>query len=468
MAGSGGIEAPVTDDEEDDKARRSRRARRREQREQSAGEGGGAEPSTDQEEQPAEAAEDAGETAEEGPSDGTEQAASAPRPGLKKKKKKRRPEGGGAGRDRNRSVRDRAEARRQARQRRSASVHKRKLDPGEMVDDALSRQAQAVVNWLKEHFNVVQWLVLALIAGGIGYWVYSWHTEKLMTKASDDLAVALADGDGRIMSESAPETSDEEHFDIRPQYPNDKARLAATAAAYRKAMKFHKGSGASILAELGLAGTLYDQGKYGEALNAYRAVQHSALAKHDPDVKGRALEGAGMCLEAKGDNAGAAKAYRELASTDQLGFVSLGLYHQARIAYAQGKTTAALDLLKKAEKKLNDPRSPYDSTGYLAQMTHSLMQTVNPGYGSEFSPAQLGQLRQQIMKDPTKLKALLKRMGKSVPAPNLPPPELPTGLPPSSPPARAPSGAASARARSSSAPTKSAPRPSPHPTSSAP
>lgn len=453
-------------DEQDNPTRRSRRAQRREQAQDaqdaqqeaattadeaavdqdSSGEGEADSEAREAQDASGEAEGDdseAGETQDasgEGEGEGEAQFESSERTERpRKKKKKKRTES--PARDRNRRVRDRAEARREARRR---AVPARRLDADEMVDDAFARQAQIVTNWLKEHFNIVQWFVLAAIVSGIGYWIYAWHTRSVLTKASDDLAVALADENGRILSQSEPELPEEESFDTRPQFPNDQARLKATAAAYRKAMQVRKNSGASILAKLGLAGTLYDEGQYDAAVSAYRSVQHSPLARHDPDVKGRALEGIGMSLQAKGDLAGADKAYRELASSDEIGFVSLGLFHQAQVAYAQGKKAAALTLLRKVQKKLNDPRSPYEPTGYLAQMTQSLMSTLNPGGSSEFSPAELGQIRRQLRSNPAELQKLLRRLGK-VPAraPALPGmPGAPTGLPPSAPAGPAPTGSA--------------------------
>jgi hypothetical protein len=451
----GGIEAPVTDDQENEK-RRSRRARRREQAEQ--GEGADAETSSDADEAPEgsdEAATDQdpeteGEPADAEPAETADDAEAddetssepepAERPRRKKKKKKKRSSAERDARDRNLRVRNRAEARREARRRRAAPV--RGLEASEMVDDAFARHAQVVTNWLKEHFNIVQWFVLAGIVFGIGYWIYSWHTHTVLTKASDDLAVALADENGRIMSQSEPETADEEEFDTRPQFPSEKARLTATAAAYRKVMQARKGSGASILAELGLAGTLYDEGRYDDAASTYRKVKESALAAHDPDVKGRALEGLGMSLEGKGDVTGANKAYRELASTDQPGFVALGLFHQAEIAYNRGQKTDALDDLHQAQKKLSDPKSAYDATGYLAEMIRSLANALSPGQSSEFSEAELEKIRET---DPTKLQELLKRMGKvpgnAAPLPGMPPGEMP-GMPPAPAPAPQPTGSA--------------------------
>ena len=78
-------------------------------------------------------------------------------------------------RDRNKRVREEAAARRRSKReaetRRAAPA--RNLDATEIVDDALARWTHVTSTWLKRHLNTLQWVVLALIVGGIGYQIYS-------------------------------------------------------------------------------------------------------------------------------------------------------------------------------------------------------------------------------------------------------------------------------------------------------
>ena len=37
-----------------------------------------------------------------------------------------------------------------------------------MVDDALARGTHAATGWLKRHLNVIQWVIVAVVAGGFG------------------------------------------------------------------------------------------------------------------------------------------------------------------------------------------------------------------------------------------------------------------------------------------------------------
>src|SRR5690606_14913313 len=123
--------------------------------------------------------------------------------------------------------------------------------------------------------------------------------------------------------------------DTRKEFPTEEARLAAAAAEYRKVADSTTGP-TSTLATLGLAGVLYDQGKYAEAQAAYEKVKNSPLATKDRDVRGRAIEGIGLSLEAQKKTDAAIGAFRELANTDIPGLKDLGEYHQARLLIAKG------------------------------------------------------------------------------------------------------------------------------------
>ncbi len=359
-----------------------------------------------------------------------------------------------------------------------------------MVDDALARSTQKVTTWLQDHFNIVQWVVVALIASGIGWEIYSWRHTKTIEKASDKLIAAVEDESAKLPGDdvSGPEAD----FDPRKTFPTVKARDEAAAKSYEAAASVAKGSGTSILATLGLAGVQYDQNKFADAQKNYESVKDSELAKHDTDVKGRSIEGVGMCLEAQNKLDAAAKAYRELENMEVPGFTALALYHQARVAYLQGKKDEAEKLLKKVNKKLSDSDSPYPPKSYLAAMTQQLTETINPsavpasapGGGMTLTPQQIEKLREQIKKDPTKLKELMKSMGLKLPPPGkMPPPPPPTPeetsttAPEQAPaPAPEPKGTSKPAPKKTKAPPKTptshaptaAPKPAPAPAGSAP
>jgi tetratricopeptide (TPR) repeat protein len=247
-------------------------------------------------------------------------------------------------------------------------------------------------------------VVVVLVAGGIGWQIYTWRTAKTTAKHSDALAEAL-DAETGVVGQSDDE--DDPFAAIVDRFSDDAARLQRASEAYRKAYSSKPTSGIGLSAKLGLAGVLFEQSKYDEAMKAYREVLGSALGKQDPSVHGRALEGIGLCLESKGDDAGAAREFGRLANSDVAEFRVLGLYHQARMALKQGDKAKAKDLLTQARDKLT--KSP-NITGpsYLDQALKELALAVDPaGAGSGLSGAQLQALSSQIGSDPARLQKLM-------------------------------------------------------------
>src|SRR5438552_2534206 len=191
-----------------------------------------------------------------------------------------------AAQSKNRSERDR--------ERREAALTG--LDATERVDDAFSRAADTSFKWLKEHFNVAQWLIVGAVATWIGFQIYTWRAEKHAAKISDALTQAIEAEQGKIGAADQEGKRDARgELDVRRAFATDDDRLKAAEDAYRKL----SGGGGTpgSLAKLGLAGVLYDQGKYDEARKLYSEVLGSELAKVDPDARDRSLEGVGICLE---------------------------------------------------------------------------------------------------------------------------------------------------------------------------
>jgi tetratricopeptide (TPR) repeat protein len=332
-------------------------------------------------------------------------------------------------RDRNQKIRDEAAQKRKSRRdadRRSAV--QRNLDAGEMVDDALARSTHAATGWLKKHFNILQWVILLGAAGGIAWPIYRSQAHKADAKATDALMAGVVDFSARVGSEDEggvdPSTGID---DLRPHYADEDARLKAAADAFRAV-----GGNATIktLATLGLAGTLYDAGKFQDALKAYQSARDSDLAKTDSDVRLRSVEGIGLSQEALGNKDAAQKSFRELGNADSTNFAALGLYHQARIARAAGDREAAKDLLKKAIEKAGNPSSPETPPGFVVQAAKELLAVIDPSSAApankpQLSPEQLKVLMQQsadksagdsgLSKE--KLDELLKQLQANKPAP---------------------------------------------------
>ncbi|HEY3497982.1 MAG TPA: tetratricopeptide repeat protein [Polyangiaceae bacterium] len=368
---------------------------------------------------------------------------------AKPKKKKARAEGEGLEtiRDRNQRIREEAaEKRRQRRQGERRPATAAGLDASEMMDDALARGTHVAAGWLKRNINVIQWVVVLGVAGGIGWQIYTHQKRKGDGAATDSLMNAVGAENARVGDEDTGEPDPRTLLaDTRQHFAKDADRLAAAASAYGAV----SGSATTkLLARLGLAGVYFDQKKYKEALGEYRAVRDSSLAAEDADVKGRTIEGIGMSEEALGNTEGALKAFRELGNLENAGFSGLGLYHQARVAFQKGDRQQAQDLLKKAiekvAKKTDASKGEMPSPpGYVEAAAKSLLAAIDPSSAQaapgKLTPEQIEKLTQQAdgKGDPAsqeKLKELLKQLQDKMPA------ELPSGEPA---PAPAPAPASS-------------------------
>lgn len=375
----------------------------------------------------------AGDDSDEAEAGAARERAAKPRP--KKKKKKAAVASAEQIRDRNQRVREQAVAKRRAERDRSKVVGG--LDASEIVDDALARTTHAATSWLKQNFNLVQWIVVVGIAGSVAWMIYTWRADRRAEKSSDALMLGVNAQQARIADAPADQDPQTGLDDTRSHYATDAARLQAAAEEYRKAIDVGGSSGAATLARLGLAGVLFQQKKFDEARQNYDGVRSSSLAANDADVRGRALEGIGMCQEAKGDKDGALKAFRELQNSDLPGFAALALYHQARVLHAQGQDDKAKELIKTATEKAKAGRSPVDPATYVEVALHELLTSIDPIAGAAEVPggmsmdqierlkAQLSQL--QGMGDPKQLERLMKEMGAPAPKPGAPP--APSGSP---------------------------------------
>lgn len=281
------------------------------------------------------------------------------------------------------------------------------LAPGEMVDDALARGTDRAVRWAKDNVSTLQWVILAAVVGGIGYGVYEWRMGVREERASADLIRGVLDERGRI-SEHAAEG--DEARDPTPTFKSYEERRDAALGAYRNVANKYKGTGAAILGRLGEAGVLLDKKDWDGALAAYRDVKGSPLAAADIDVRGRAIEGIGFALEGKGDADGAMHAFRELENTDARGFKELGMYHQARLAFAKGDKDKAKELLQKAREKLRATGETTHPFTFLETAVDDLLRRIDPslvadraslggpGGGKQMTPEDLERLKAQIQR----------------------------------------------------------------------
>lgn len=425
-----------------------------------------ADSSNEGESTPPEASEEAAageEASVEGEAGSSEAGEGTVTPKKKKKKAREAADEPETIRDRNARVRaEAAEKRRARREREQGGSPRRNLDASEVVDDALARSTHAAAGFLTKHFNKVQWVIMAGLAGWIAWEVYAWRHARTTEKATDELFKALAAEMGKVGSAS---TTDDERGgpeDARRSFATDDERLKAAKNEYVLASAA-SGSASAVLADLGAAGIAYDMGQYKEAQAAYEKVkQHPAYAT-DSDIKGRTLEGLAMTLEAQKQDDVALKVFRELANMDSANFAALGLYQQARMLKAQGKTEDALKLLDKAGEKLVTLKETPSVIKYVGSQVVELLETIDPKKAKDLtqklmSAEALKQMGQSAAggADPTKvneqLQKLLQEMKEKqkgqpapLPGPVAPAPEAPapTDAPVNDAPTDAPSPASS-------------------------
>lgn len=287
-------------------------------------------------------------------------------------------------RDRNARVRaDAADKRRARREREQGGAPRRNLDAGEVMDDALARSTHAAANFLRRHFNKVQWVIMAGLVGWIGYEVYSWRHTQTAKKATDVIFKALSAETGKVGADSA-DVGDARGapIDARRSFATDEERLKAAKAEYLLASA-NVGEKTSVLADLGAAGVAYDLGQFKDAQTAFEKVTRHAAYVSDRDIKGRTLEGLGMALEAQKNEEQALKTFRELQNMDQASFSALGLYHQARILKGQGKNDDALKLLDKAGEKLATLKETPAVIKYIGAQVLELLELLDPKKAKE-------------------------------------------------------------------------------------
>ena len=310
-------------------------------------------------------------------------------------------EGTEAIRDKNRRIREEAAAKRRAK-REGEKVARRptlgQLEASEIMDDAFARTTHAVTGWVRRHFTLVQWVLVAALVGGIGYQVYVHHRNKVEGRTTDALVSGVTAELSRVGDEPSEQDEQTGLGDPRPTHKTHEERLRAAEAAYKKV---GEGDNVRWLARLGLAGVLFDQGKHKESLAEYRAVKDGPLGKSDTDVRARSAEGIGLCQEALGDLTGALKSFSELGNLDSAPLSALGLYHQARIEKQQGATDKAKEHLVLGLKKIAD--SKIEQT-YVEQVSRELLGSIDPSAVPLPSPQSLPKEQREQLEEIQKLK----------------------------------------------------------------
>jgi hypothetical protein len=210
--------------------------------------------------------------------------------------------------------------------------------------DPLIERTRALAEWAKKNRNLVQGMIVAAVVAAIGAGVWVYYDKKKAIEASVALAQAVADERGLI---GDPEKVDEDAIrDKVPMFKTPDERRDSALAKYREVESKYKGTGASYLARLGEGALLLDKRDADGAIAAFQDVIGSSLAKADAEVRGRALESLGFAYEQKADYDKAIEQYKQLETSDVLGFKQMAPYHEARCYQLKGDKAKAIELLK--------------------------------------------------------------------------------------------------------------------------
>lgn len=287
--------------------------------------------------------------------------------------------------DRNQRLRAEVEGKRKAKEKERYDRVADGLGAAEVVDDALSRSADATGRFMRSNFAWLQWIIVGGIAASMGILIYDYRQSKARENAGDELAEALAVAAGRIASADAEKPTDPNLVDTRPEYSSVAERQKAALEKFR-ALENGASPELAFLGKLGRAGELFDSGKYAEARALYSEAAGSAVANASDDWKARALEGIALCLEAEKNYDEALKKLEQLASVGLPEMKNLARYHKGRILLLQGDKEGSkkvlVELRDELKKSAPPVENPMDAFGgprtYLARSVEDLLRNVAP------------------------------------------------------------------------------------------
>ncbi len=320
-------------------------------------------------------------------------------------------------RDRNKRVRAEAAERRAQRRRELEAAQSVGLDATERVDDLFTRAVDSTWKWLKHRFRTLLWGAVGLLVALTVWWYVDAHSDVRGQLASDDLSKAVVAEQATLGNPADDRRVTDGGFILPGRIvETDALRLEGALAAFKKAEAEAATPALATLARLGVAGVYFEQRKFSEARAEYEAVSKSPLAEVDEDVRGRALEGAGLSAEDAGELPAALATFEALGALEAPRFKQLALLDRARVLALQGKTEESKTLLTELRTLLGPPTLGGDA-GYVAEASRLVLAEVDPtATGGAIDPAALQDLIRQLQA----------AQAKEAPAPAPPaPPEAP-------------------------------------------
>ncbi|OGQ23807.1 MAG: hypothetical protein A2138_22675 [Deltaproteobacteria bacterium RBG_16_71_12] len=223
------------------------------------------------------------------------------------------------------------------------------------IQDEFQAKGFELVEWVQERQSLILALIGLIIAGGLGYGVYTVVERSRNTTASAALAGALEVVNAEI-TDTPPSGGDPSFKTVEERAKVAKERLLAVKGE-------HGGTGAAAIAQLYLGHVALSQGDHDGAAQAYQAFLGEVSAS-DP-LRFAGLAGLAAALDGKGDSKGAIARLDELVNLpdtidEDAALLELGRLHQlegnieaARAALERiGKDFPESSLKSRAEQRL--------------------------------------------------------------------------------------------------------------------
>lgn len=190
--------------------------------------------------------------------------------------------------------------------------------------------------------TVVVGVLVALAAFG---GVYGWQTMRARKAAAASDALVSALEAFAAVPQSGEGAEPPRHG---PTFSSDAERLRESTTRFRRVGERAADSKVAPLARLGLASTLYLQGRYDEA----RPLFESLLGVDLAGMETQALEGLGFTLESQGNLDGALARFRELQSVQDGAFRDQAQFYQARVHVRKNELERAKELLRQVVERI--------------------------------------------------------------------------------------------------------------------
>jgi tetratricopeptide (TPR) repeat protein len=164
---------------------------------------------------------------------------------------------------------------------------------------------------------------------------------------------------------AAPVIAKPETVSTQKSFPTEEAKQRAVVAEADAVVGAHGGNPAVGLAVLVKADALYALKEWDKAGAEYE--RYLAVASGDDSLRFAALNGLGLVAEAKGDPAGAAKAYERMAQQAPR-YSDRADIERARVLATAGKTDEARQILSKFGESHKDSMLAQQAAQQLAQL----------------------------------------------------------------------------------------------------